>query len=108
MSQDKNNGKTEVKKPETDKKNGANRTRNMMKKVPVGPGNFWNNMLSTILVLMLMVVAYSYFFEQKTEPDEISVSEIATQVKNGEVKERASNPISCAMPKQPKSMSLCQ
>lgn len=87
MSQDKNNGKTEVKKPETDKKNGANRTRNMMKKVPVGPGNFWNNMLSTILVLMLMVVAYSYFFEQKTEPDEISVSEIATQVKNGEVKE---------------------
>ncbi len=72
------------------KKNGKNRlemTKDMVKKVPVGPGNFWNNLLSTILLLVFLTAAYSYVVEQKVEPEEISVSQIASQVKNGEVKE---------------------
>ncbi len=55
------------------------------KKMPIGPGNFWNNILSTVLVLVLITAAYSYFVENKEEPEELSVSEVASQVKAGEV-----------------------
>lgn len=55
------------------------------KKMPIGPGNFWNNILSTVLVLVLITAAYSYFVENKEEPEELSVSEVANQVKAGEV-----------------------
>lgn len=79
------------KKPESKLKSGGkNRlemTRDMVKKVPVGPGNFWNNLLSTVLLLVFLTAAYSYVSEQKVTPDELSVSQIASQVKNGEVKE---------------------
>lgn len=79
------------KKPESKPKNGSkNRlemTKDMVKKVPVGPGNFWNNLLSTVLLLVFLTAAYSYISEQKVTPDELSVSQIASQVKNGEVKE---------------------
>lgn len=65
----------------------GNRASELMKKVPVGPGNFWNNMLSTILVLMLLVAGYSYIAEQTEKPEEVSLSAIASGVKSGEVKE---------------------
>lgn len=61
--------------------------RNATKNVPVGPGNFWNNVLSTILLLILLTAAYSYLTENRSEPDEVSVSKVAEQVKNGEVSE---------------------
>ena len=90
MSKEKETNKKGDSKPKKEEKKPASRlesTKNMVKKVPVGPGNFWNNMLSTILVLMLMVAAYSYFAGEQQEPEQLSVSEIAAQVKNGEVKE---------------------
>lgn len=58
-----------------------------MKRVPVGPGNFWNNMLTIVVVLMLLVAAYSYIDERQNKPEEVALSEIAAQVKAGEVKE---------------------
>ena len=74
--------------PETDdKKSTIGRTKDMVKKVPVGPGNFWNNMLSTVLLLVLLTAAYSYISDKQEEPDEISISEIAAQVKNNEISE---------------------
>ncbi len=71
------------------KKEGEKRNRSsmLMKKMPVGPGNFWNNMLSTILVLMLIVAGYSYIAERQEEPVEASLSAIAEGVKAGEVSE---------------------
>lgn len=57
------------------------------KKMPIGPGNFWNNVFSTVLVLILITAAYSYFVEQKEEPDELSISQVASQVKAGEVRQ---------------------
>ncbi len=57
----------------------------LIKKVPVGPGNFWNNMLSTVLVLMLVVAAYSYVAERNEKPEEVSLSAIAAGVRSGEV-----------------------
>ncbi len=72
---------------ETPRKSGSKINKDVIKKVPVGPGNFWNNVLSTIVVLMLLLAAYSYIEENKTETDEKSISEVAVAVKNHEVKE---------------------
>lgn len=76
-------------KKNKDKKVGEKRNRpaELMKKMPVGPGNFWNNMLSTVLVLMLVVAGYSYIADTEEKPEEISLSAIAEGVKAGEVKE---------------------
>ena len=57
------------------------------KKMPVGPGNFWNNVLSTVLLLILITAAYSYVADTSEEPEVLSISEIVTQVQNGEVSE---------------------
>ena len=46
--------------PKADKeKRSADRLRDMRKKVPLGPGNFWNNMLSTVLLLILITALFS-------------------------------------------------
>lgn len=80
-------------KPETEKadnerpkksSNGMN-FKDMGKKLPVGPGNFWNNMLGTLLVLMFVMVAFSYISEQQQEVEQLTLSQIVEQVKNGEV-----------------------
>jgi hypothetical protein len=39
---------------------------NLRKQVPVGPGNFWNNILSTVMFLILIMAAFSY---SGTEPE---------------------------------------
>jgi len=57
------------------------------KKMPVGPGNFWNNVLSTVLLLIFITAAYAYVADTSVEPEELSISEIVAQVQNGEVKE---------------------
>jgi cell division protease FtsH len=59
----------------------------MPEKMPIGPGNFWNNVLSTVLFLLALSFVYSYVTNNVKKPDEISVSQIAEQVKKGEVKE---------------------
>lgn len=74
-------------KGEKDKQDRLGRTKEMVKKMPVGPGNFWNNMLSTVLLLILLTAAYSYISDRQEKPEEISLSEVVTQVKSGEVKE---------------------
>jgi cell division protease FtsH len=56
-------------------------------KMPVGPGNFWNNILSTVLLLIFITAAYSYVADTTVEPEQLSLSEIVTQVQNGEVDE---------------------
>ncbi len=55
--------------------------------VPIGPGNFWNNMLSTVMLLVLITLVFSYLTENKTKPEQLSISEVVAQVQAGEVKE---------------------
>ena len=55
--------------------------------MPVGPGNFWNNMLSTILLLVFITAAFSYLTDTSKKPEQLSISDVVGQVKNGEVKE---------------------
>lgn len=56
-------------------------------KMPVGPGNFWNNILSTVLFLIALSFVYSYLSDTASKPEEYSISQVAEQVKKNEVKE---------------------
>ncbi len=66
-------------------KSSAERLRGVGKKVPIGPGNFWNNMLSTVLLLILVTAMFSYLTENQTVPDELTITDVVNQVKAGEV-----------------------
>ena len=70
-------------------KNGGEKQKNsrlkMPDRMPVGPGNFWNNVLSTVLLLVALTFFYSYIADTGEKPEEISVSQIAERVKAGEV-----------------------
>lgn len=83
MSTPENETKTKQDKPEKGEKR---RGMKLPENLPVGPGNFWNNVLSTVLLLVLLSFLYSYVSETKNPPEEISVSQIAERVRNGEVK----------------------
>ena len=56
-------------------------------KVPVGPGNFWNNMLTTVLALVMVVVIFSYLSDTQEQPEELTLSQVVAQVKACEVSE---------------------
>ncbi len=71
------------------RRSSADQLRAMGKKIPLGPGpgNFWNNMLSTVLLLIFVTALFSYLTETQTTPDELTLSQVVEQVKAGEVKE---------------------
>ncbi len=74
------------KKPET--KTEPKKTidlKAMRKRVPLGPGNFWNNMLSTLILLILVTAAFSYLTEKQTKPEELTITDVVGQVKAGEI-----------------------
>ncbi len=77
------------KKKGSEKKSGMKvpKMSDMRKQVPLGPGNFWNNMLSTLLLLIFVVTAFSYISESQVEPEELTLSDVVGQVKAGEVRE---------------------
>ena len=60
-----------------------------LKKVPVGPGNFWNNMLSTVLLLIFVIAVFSFIADTQgsAEPTQLALSDVVTQIKAGEVSE---------------------
>jgi cell division protease FtsH len=85
MSTPENNEKMKDSKDEKQKEK-KQRGIKMPGSMPVGPGNFWNNVLSTVLLLVALTFLYSYVSDTGEKPEEISVSQIAERVKNGEVK----------------------
>jgi len=68
------------------KKNNLNLSK-ASKKMPIGPGNFWNNMLSTVLLLIFVTAVFSYITETKVVPEELTLTDVVGQVKSGDVKE---------------------
>ncbi len=74
-------------KSKENQKTAPGKLRSGGKKVPVGPGNFWNNILSTVLFLIALSFVYSYVTNSAVEPEEYSISQVAEQVKLEEVKE---------------------
>ena len=75
------------KKPKTQiPKNTKRGFAKIGKQVPVGPGNFWNNMLSTVLLLIAVIFVFSYITEgQDAKATELTLSDVVTQIKAGEV-----------------------
>jgi len=58
------------------------------KNMQLGPGNFWNNMLSTVLLLIFVIAVFSYLTEtQPAEPTSLTLSAVVNQIKAGEVSE---------------------
>ncbi len=64
----------------SEKKSGSHlpSLREVRQHVPLGPGNFWNNMLSTVMLLVFVALAFSYLAENKVTPEELSISEVVT------------------------------
>jgi cell division protease FtsH len=56
-------------------------------KMPKGGPKFSNHFMWTILVLMILVAAYSGFSQAKKEVSDISISQLAAQITAGQVKE---------------------
>lgn len=83
------NKNNQHKKSDTEKRGGMSMAdlRNAGKKVPVGPGNFWNNVLTAVLFLVLVTAVYSYIADTQETPEELTLSQVVEQVKNGEVEE---------------------
>lgn len=75
----------EQKKGEPNSKTSKEKINAMRKKMPLGPGNFWNNMLSTVLLLIFVTALFSYLTESRVEPEELTVTDVVEQVKAGEV-----------------------
>ncbi len=69
--------------PKGEKRQG--RKIRMPERMPVGPGNFWNNVLSTVLLLIALTFLYSYATDTSVNPEELSISQVAERVKAGEV-----------------------
>ena len=68
-------------------KNNRVYLKKISKQMPVGPGNFWNNMLSTVLLLIFVIALFSYITDTQVEPETLTISDVVLQVKAGEVKE---------------------
>ncbi len=67
------------------KKDATEQIKDLGKKVPLGPGNFWNNMLTTVMLLILVTAGFSYLTEKHVKPEEVSLTDVVRQVKAGEV-----------------------
>ncbi len=74
-------------KPKQKKEKNPVKLPDITKKVPVGPGNFWNNILSGVLLLVMVTAVYSYIVETKVTPEEVTLTQVVEQIKAGEVKE---------------------
>ncbi len=55
------------------------------KKQPTPPGGFFNNLLSTILIFLLLMSVYSLFWGNRTEPEIIALSQVASDVRAGAI-----------------------
>jgi cell division protease FtsH len=78
-------GKDSETKVTLNPKTSKEKMKGIGKKMPLGPGNFWNNMLSTVLLLIFVTALFSYLTETTVAPEELSVSDVVGQVKAGEV-----------------------
>ena len=46
---------------------------------------FWSNLLTTLLIFLVLIAAYSYFVEGEEKPETIALSALVTDIKQGEV-----------------------
>lgn len=76
------NGEQEAKKKPLGEKGGGGFSH-----IPLGPGQFWNNLLLTVILLFALSTAYTYLSNASDASEQVPLSVLAEQVKKGEVKE---------------------
>ena len=59
--------------------------RQVRQRMPLGPGNFWNNMLTTLLLLILVTAIFSHISDTQVQPEELTLTDVVEDVKAGEV-----------------------
>ena len=69
------------------KKDAGQQLKEIGKKVPLGPGNFWNNMLTTVLLLVFVTSIFSYLTEKQVKLEQLALTDVVSRVKAGEVKQ---------------------
>jgi len=50
-----------------------------------GPKSFWNNLFTTILIILTITLLYSYIVEGQKEEEEIAISQLAQDVKSEQI-----------------------
>ena len=75
------------KKPSKNKKKKIILTKKIEGKIPPGKKQFWNNMASTFLIFFVLVTIYSFIAGDRNTNSEISLSELAQDIKSGLVSE---------------------
>lgn len=62
-------------------------TSDKKQKAPEGGGQFWGNLITTVLVLLVIIGLYSLYAEQREKPAEVSLSQIAQDIGAGSISE---------------------
>ncbi len=68
----------EIFKKNKDPKNGKKKKKKLNEKQ-----RFFSNIISTILIFMIIATLYSITTEQKSKFEEVSISQMATDIKSG-------------------------
>ena len=75
--------KTKESKGTNNKKNA--RRVYKIKRLNKNPKWFWNNLISTILIILTITLLYSYINEEQKNEQEIAISQLAQDIKAGQV-----------------------
>jgi cell division protease FtsH len=74
------------KKPEDKNSTGKNTPTNPIKSlIPKGPNGFFSNIVTTILILILLMSAYSLIVSHVKKEDTVSLTQVATDVRAGSI-----------------------
>ena len=66
--------------------NGNEKKGDWTSMLPLGPGQFWNNLVTVVLVLLLLASVYSWSAARSVAKEEVTLSQVAESVKSGTVK----------------------
>ncbi|MEX0917196.1 MAG: ATP-dependent zinc metalloprotease FtsH [Candidatus Paceibacterota bacterium] len=78
-------GNKEAKKTGKGKKGGKSTLPSKISGHFSGGNHFWSNLLTTLFIFLLLITGYSLLVENRNQPEEIAISELARDVKGGEV-----------------------
>ena len=76
--------KKESKSKKNTKKGGKKGKGTGIPKLPEGQP-FWSNIVTTILIFLIIISAYSFFIEQRDKVEEVPISQLAVQINAGEI-----------------------
>ena len=76
-------GKDNEKK--ADNQQNGKKGKDFIKGPSKSPQKFWGNILSIVLIFLILITAYSMVMESRKDIEEVSISQLATDIKQGDV-----------------------